>query len=407
MGRKSGLFAHSLSSLDSGFAEVKTEIGESLRPSPRIFPFWRDYGRRPVRSRLPPEGGDRFLALIRFPNKSLSVPTGTVQTTDARFESRSGMEKGRLDRIAELQSTQATAEQVASLAARVEQRAPLDDDRLPPAFADREISLEVIRIYGRRGFIEAKTADEIANLADRIINGDLARASSDLQANVLERAARSNAHPETVERAKRFHAEALKRNPRLDTSFYDALLPAAEGNTDNTLRTLRQLDSPEARSALFSQLIRQDGPKKALEWIKSTQLGINDFDAGGALNLLLQRISNDEYDVALSEAEALPKDQLKALPALHTVRSSLLLSSILPKDQRKVPFQGIPINPRMLQFNSLENTPATLAKARGELETALTPIADLQLLQIRPFLDEQILWLKLEDKATPRSTKSV
>src|SRR5258705_13635007 len=72
MGRKSRLFAHSLSSLDSRFAEVETEIAESLRPSPQIFPFWGDYGRRRVRSRLPP-GGIRFCALIRFRAKTSQI----------------------------------------------------------------------------------------------------------------------------------------------------------------------------------------------------------------------------------------------------------------------------------------------------------------------------------------------
>jgi hypothetical protein len=307
---------------------------------------------------------------------------------------------GKLDRIAELQSNQATAAQVAALAATVTQHAPLDGDRLPPAFADRELSVEIARISGRRGFIEAKTPDEFRRLAERIVKGDLARASASLQADALERAARSNALPETVERAKFFHAEALKREPRLDTSFYDALLPAAEGSTDKSLRALRQLGSPEAKSALFGQLIRKDGTEKALEWIESTKLRITDLDAVGALNLLLQRVKNDEYDVALREAEALTAAQLKALPALHMVRSSLLLSSILPKDQRQIPLQGVPINPRMLQFNSLEKTPATLAKARTEFETALAQITDLQLFQIRPLLDEQILWLKLEDGTT-------
>jgi hypothetical protein len=66
MGRKSRLFAYSLSSLDSAFAEVEAEIAKSLRPSPQIFPFWRDYGQRLVRSRLPPEGGGHLCALIRF-----------------------------------------------------------------------------------------------------------------------------------------------------------------------------------------------------------------------------------------------------------------------------------------------------------------------------------------------------
>ncbi|SIN88628.1 hypothetical protein SAMN05443247_00462 [Bradyrhizobium erythrophlei] len=59
MGRKSPLFAHSISSSDFRFAHLEVEIAESLRPCPRIFPFCGDYRRRLVRSRLPPEGGVR------------------------------------------------------------------------------------------------------------------------------------------------------------------------------------------------------------------------------------------------------------------------------------------------------------------------------------------------------------
>jgi hypothetical protein len=57
MRRKSRLFAHWLRSPDSRFAEEETEIPESLRPFPRIFPFCGDYRRRRVRSGLPPEDG--------------------------------------------------------------------------------------------------------------------------------------------------------------------------------------------------------------------------------------------------------------------------------------------------------------------------------------------------------------
>jgi hypothetical protein len=79
MGRKSRPFAHLHSSLDARFAELEVEIGESLRPRARIFPFCGDYRRRQVRSRLPPEGGIRFCALIRFrantyqPERKISV----------------------------------------------------------------------------------------------------------------------------------------------------------------------------------------------------------------------------------------------------------------------------------------------------------------------------------------------
>jgi len=61
IGRKSRLFAHSLPSLGSRFADPEEEIAESLRPCPQIFPFWGDYRRRLVGSRLPPDHGTLFL----------------------------------------------------------------------------------------------------------------------------------------------------------------------------------------------------------------------------------------------------------------------------------------------------------------------------------------------------------
>jgi hypothetical protein len=47
LGRKCGLFPRSTLSPDSQIGNRRAPIGESLRPSTRIFPFCRDYWRRP------------------------------------------------------------------------------------------------------------------------------------------------------------------------------------------------------------------------------------------------------------------------------------------------------------------------------------------------------------------------
>jgi hypothetical protein len=59
----------------------------------------------------------------------------------------------------------------------------------------------------------------------------------------------------------------------------------------------------------------------------------------------------------------------------------------------------------MLQFNSLDSTPAALVKARTDLEAVLTETIDLKLVQIQPFLEEQILWLKLETDVTRQAAR--
>jgi hypothetical protein len=311
----------------------------------------------------------------------------------------------KLKQIIGAQTQQATAQQVAELNEKIDQRTPIDDDRLPAAFADKEINAEILRINRRRGFPEAKTVEETAELATRVLTGNLARASATVRADVLERAARANARPESIEKAKLFHAEARKLDLQLNTAFFDALSPAAEGDPEQTLRSLRKLGTPEAKGAIFSQLFRTQGGKKALEWIASSGIVINDLDAGGALNLLLQRVENDEFETARLEAETLGDVHLAAIPALRTVRSALRMASVLPKDQRRVPFEGVPINPRMLEFASSEETASILAAARADLEAAIAATHELRLSEVRPFLEELVLWLKLEDKTTEAAAR--
>jgi hypothetical protein len=114
----------------------------------------------------------------------------------------------------------------------------------------------------------------------------------------------------------------------------------------------------------------------------------------------LQKVETGDFDGGLKDAEGLTAEQLDAIPALHTVRCSLLLASTLPKDMKRVPFQGMPINPRELRFASTPQAAAAISKARIDLDQALGVMDALRIVEIRPFLEEMALWLRLEDKAT-------
>jgi hypothetical protein len=189
--------------------------------------------------------------------------------------------KASLKTIVKNQGRQATAQQFAELSQKIDdQRLSLTNEQLPPTLADKEVTSEIRIILARRGYLEAKTVIEWAHLADRVVAGDLVKASNILRADVLERAARSHARPEDVAKAKAFHAAALKCNRQLDTRFFDALLPAAEGQPDKTLRELRKLATPGAKSAIFSQLFRTHGAQRALDWFATSRIKITDVDAG-------------------------------------------------------------------------------------------------------------------------------
>ena len=58
------------------------------------------------------------------------------------------------------------------------------------------------------------------------------------------------------------------------------------------------------------------------------------------------------------------------------------------------------INPRMLQFASTGDSEAVISKAQADLEAVIALLPELKLSHIAPFLEEQVLWLQLEQTAT-------
>jgi hypothetical protein len=67
---------------------------------------------------------------------------------------------------------------------------------------------------------------------------------------------------------------------------------------------------------------------------------------------------------------------------------------------KRLPFQGMPIDPRELRFASTPQAATAISKARADLDQALGVMDTLRIAEIRPFLEEMALWLRLEDNAT-------
>lgn len=311
----------------------------------------------------------------------------------------------KLDKIVESQQRQATASQIDALSEKIDKQTVIESDALPAEYAEAEAKAELSLIDRRRGFPEAETTKEFKSLATRISKGNLVRASSNLRAEILERTACACISEPDGE-AKRLHAEAVQLNPHLDQSFYDALLPGAEGDVDKSLGLLRQLHNPRARNAILVQILRSYGQERALEWLANCSLSIEEFGAQGALNVLLQRLAGEDFDTGLKEVEALPGGFFEGCPSLLSLRANFRLASILPKDQRAVIFTAMPLNPRVLELSSGTDSQKILADARADIEKILDLSGELRLVKLKPYLEEFLLWLNLEIDDTREAAKA-
>ena len=319
------------------------------------------------------------------------------QAFDPGFSPSIASQNHKLDALLAGQRQTATQDQVAELANMIGRAGTEVLIRLPLRFADRELTEGFSRALRRRGSARTDVAGELAALADRVIDGDLSLASSTIRAEVCDRAARANAVAETAAAARRFRHDAATLDPSRDLFIADALLKEAEGDPDATLRLLKARFDPEARSALFTALLRQRGTHAALSWARAEKLAPSDFNPPGAMNLVLKEIENGEFEQALADIRLTPGGYFDQCPALRLLRAQLTLTSILPVDQWRPCFKGSPLNPRILQLAAGQKSQEQIRAAGEDLRALLGMLEELDLRDLESFLSEFDLWLRLED----------
>ncbi|RWB74595.1 MAG: hypothetical protein EOQ50_14880 [Mesorhizobium sp.] len=386
-----------LSSKGIGFDPLDAvRLTQRLIPHPEIVDDF--FGRSWVEKVCPREALTRLAARIPAISKDASTAAyySPVNGEDHRFAALLSKQEQILDGLTQAQANLATKDDVAAVARSLQGHDPEPAVRLPRTFADRELQAEYSKALRRRGFSRTDTPRELATLAVRAIDGDLALASPLLRAEVCDRAARANALPETRAAAERFRSQAATLDPTRDLFVLDAYLKEAAGNADAALLDLKTRDDIEARSAVFFILVRERGTSAALEWARAENFKAADFTPPSALNLVIKTIENGDFDEALTFVQEIPSSYFDEIAALYLLRAQLVLASLLPQDRRAALFQGLPVNPRILQFASGSNADSSLKAALADVQILTAKVQELGIDHLVDFLSELALWLRLE-----------
>jgi hypothetical protein len=145
-------------------------------------------------------------------------------------------------------------------------REPAVVDRYVQESHTQEASRVLARILRRRGMIPEETRVEIALLAGRVADGDLQYATSTVHAQILYWAARLHASATTIEQARAFHQRLLRYAPPSGMAILEALFLESGGDSEGALRTLRDIENPDARWCMLAIRHRSGGRDGALAW---------------------------------------------------------------------------------------------------------------------------------------------
>lgn len=237
-----------------------------------------------------------------------------------------------------------------------------------------EQAVEELRLLlARRCVLEPEENErEAACLAARVTDGDLRLASRAARASVLGWAARFAA-PLDGGRFAAMRARLLEIEPRADTTIADALHREASGDLEGALRALRGREDTDARSAVFSLLLKAERQEDAFRWLGPlNELPPARLTAIGWRNLGAVLMELGRWNEAADVLRALPPELSEECPDLAYVTGLACAALVLPPSARAGLRYGV-VNPIMGCLEGAEAAEAHAAAlaALGRAATAL------------------------------------
>ncbi len=205
----------------------------------------------------------------------------------------------------------------------------------------------------------------------------------------------------TLTLARQLRNELQPTDPDMDLSIVDALLAEADGDTANALRILRDHDTPDPRSALFSLLARSQGKRGALDWFERQDAHSDPqfFTAVGWRIWAVRMAKVGKWEEAAQRLLSF-QSYWQEMPALALVEGVINAAMRLPDDHRERALEIVPIYQDV--------TPHLVAKAEHYHSRAATcfEFAEQSLANIADddfarFISDWGLWIRLMD---PNST---
>ena len=247
-----------------------------------------------------------------------------------------------------------------------------------------------------------KSRRSIQKLLDQVKRGDLAAANSSAKNKVRYWTARLCASDnETLDLARQLRNELQPTDLEMDLSIVDALLTEADGDTDNALRILRDHDTPDPRSALFSLLAHSQGEHGALDWFEQQDARSDPqfFTAVGWKNWAVCMAKVGKWEEA---AQLLLSFQSywQEMPALALVEGVINAAMLLPDEHREMALNTVPID-QDLTPNLVAEAEHYHSRAATCFEFAEKGLANIADDDLARFISDWRLWIRLMD---PNST---
>ena len=262
---------------------------------------------------------------------------------------------------------------------------------------DQGIQNETDRIRKSRFFVEFDSTRFSLALARKLVEGDFSIGSDAVRSESLAWCVRFLSCTEELGKAEKYleFAKELGTCPEIDIA--GAFICSQKGDKKAALSTLAKIDSPLSRSASLMIITHHDGPQKAVDWLKTTDIDASRLDPDGKHFLLTCQFELADWEAAQKGLDALTNDDLRDAPILHRGVAITHLIKTVPDEFRSVILNRLPLQAAHFRLASDATAIEARRIARRHFVDAADIARQLNLPRAATIADEYELWLELMD----------
>lgn len=266
---------------------------------------------------------------------------------------------------------------------------------------DEKISKRICELQHLRFFGTFLKEEKSIQLANDLIEGELARGSSPKRALGLALSSRYLSVGENIDKAKVYLEQSKKLTHVPESKIAEAFIITAESGINDGLSILAGDDNSSSYSAIFMIKRRKEGTKVAINWFDCAELTISHLDVDGQISYLSGLLESQSWDRALSEVEKLEIEKHCTSPALaQIVAFTFLTNAIKATELRDSVIQQIPFAAETfpladdIESIKLRNKAVTMFKLCSVLAK------DLKAYEVVEISEKYALWLELRNPDT-------
>jgi len=267
-----------------------------------------------------------------------------------------------------------------------------------PHIIDEKINRLITEIKSLRFFGSFPTVEKSIQLANNILDGELAGGSSTVKSLGLALSARYLSQGDNLFLAKEYLEQAKKLVELPETKNAEAFIVATESTVSDAISMLADEGSATNYSAIFMLKKIREESKSAIEWLGNSGLTFQDLDVDGQISYISALFSIKKWEVALDTASLFEEEVLRTSPAMLQLSAfAFLTNSIKAIELRESVMHYIPLGAE--QFPLSDDLESRKYRSRAiELFKLCSDAAfDLGCLEVADMSSDYALWLELRD----------